>query len=274
MYKRQDEAFQKFEDQVDQQFQKTSNAIKDFVKENENLNFQLPEHLGDSVSSKAQEMLGKLDSNLQNVEELTQGYWKTVSKGSFWSSIADSISNQFSEALNLDKAGELSDAKTAASGDDSITDIKLKQLSLDSSQYLKFDKKKLSKDFVIGSRSNEIEGMLTADPDLKKLLNSLVPSELPEEEFWNIHFTLRQMILDMASKKRNLEEIKKEHEKEAQLGWDDEDEDEVDGGVHDGNVSSHKEMKKVENSSEAEEDTASISSSRKTTENEDDDDWE
>lgn len=218
-----DEAFQKFEDQVDEQLQKTSKAILGFVKEKDSLNFQIPENLGGTVTNKAQEMLGKLDDNLEKVEELTQGYWNTVSKKSFWSSMANTISTQFQEVLDFDaKEAEGSNKDTAFS---SITDTKLKQLAIDKSIYLKYDAASLPKDFVIKEHFEEIQELLNKDSDLKSLHEDVVPAPLDDATFWNIYFTKKAEILNLASKKRDLLSAKEDLGKEQAIGWDDEEED-------------------------------------------------
>lgn len=272
-----DETFQKFEEQVDQHLQKTSKAIMGFIQDKNGLNIQIPENLGDTVSSRAQEMLGKLDNNLEKVEELTQGYWNKMSNKSFWSSMANSISTQFQEALDLDGNAQ---KKESESSRESIAETKLRQLSIDKSIYLDFNTDLLKgvdgNDATpkLEEKSAEISDLLSKDKDLKSLHDDLVPSKITDDIFWTIYFVKKSEILNLASKKREIIDVKKEHDKEQQIGWDDEEEDSTEEII----PSSHSKVKS--SSVEKDSDKNTTSSNLSKTDNaeeeddDDDDDWE
>ncbi|CDO94651.1 unnamed protein product [Kluyveromyces dobzhanskii CBS 2104] len=268
-----DDAFHKFEDQVDEQIQKTSKAILNLVKEKDSLNFQIPDKLGGTVSTKAQEMLGKLDDSLEKVEELTHGYWKTVSNKSFWSSMANTISTQFQEVPDLHAKDSESPGKANTS--DSITENRLQQLSIDKTIYLQYDTATLPKNFVIKEHTDEIQQLLSKDSDLKNLRDSVVFADLTEEIFWNIFFTKRTEILNLANKKRELLSVKDDVGKEQAVGWDDEEEDSEEEII----PSTTPKSKKESNDSDTEVKAATKVGSHgekqeEQQEEDDDDDWE
>lgn len=222
-----DEAFQKFEEQVDQQYQKTATVIKEFIKDNEVLSkIKLPKDLEGKVANKAEEVLNKmrLDQNLSNVEEKAQEYWSTFSKGSFWSSMANSLSQQFAGNIDLkqdnpDTPGEKDSEKIAADQSN------MKNVSLDPAFYLNFDKAELDGQFILEPYVKEITDLLENNRPLADIHAELVPTNLSESDFWNIYFT-KSEVRSMKSKKLDLLKIKEDHENQKRIGWDDEEDEE------------------------------------------------
>lgn len=60
---------------------------------------------------------------------------------------------------------------------------------------------------------------------MKSLHEDVVPAPLDDATFWNIYFTKKAEILNLASKKRDLLSAKEDLGKEQAIGWDDEEED-------------------------------------------------
>lgn len=225
-----DEVFHKLEDQVDQQYQKTTDILKKLMDKDD---VQLKWPLDPEVSGKAQNVLHKLDSNLQNVEQLASGYWDKVAKKSFWSSMTDSLGSKLDQVVTLAsdsiKNPNTSEAKKevtpviAAAGN--RTEAELKKLSTSESLYLDNEEETVG-EFDVDAQTEEISKLLEQDKDLSQLMNRIVPEKIPYESFWKVYFFKKNKILDMESKRKEILKSKKvKLEEDEEFAWDDEDEE-------------------------------------------------
>ncbi|SCU83640.1 LAME_0C05952g1_1 [Lachancea meyersii CBS 8951] len=275
-----EEAFERFEGSIDKQYQKTAEAVKKLIKNDERtleLNIPLDPHL----SERAQEALDSLDHQLHNVENLAQNYWQKVASTSFWSNVSDSLglngqnetknSNQVNLQSPVSSQGK---AVTPVAGN--RTEAELRLLSSDQSIYLNSTMNAKGEGdgakaeaFDVDAHTTEIADLLKADSVLTQTMNALVPEHVSYGDFWDIYFTRRQKILDMENQRKDL--LKKEAKDSAPVDWDDEDEDEDDGTKDNGKDNKNDGEKKI-----SPDENVKKSSHQETIEgsDEDDDDWE
>ncbi|CDF90065.1 uncharacterized protein ZBAI_07033 [Zygosaccharomyces bailii ISA1307] len=271
-----EEAFNKLEDEVSKQYDKTAQALKKFVAESEDgVKLNLP--LDPETSLKAQRYLGQLDSNLQNVEKVAQGYWTKVSNPGFWSSMTNSLSSKLEQVVRVNDEELNQNASKAVVGGNR-TESELRALSTDKSIYLD-NKSAAPASFDVDDKTEEISKILEKDKDLANLMNEIVPQSIPYKDFWNTYFTLRQKIFEMENNRRKILEGKQDS-KDEEIAWDEE-EDETEGNEEEGNDKNREEPviikkedteqqeKKGDNGQEVAEQIT-----RENDEDEDDDDWE
>lgn len=82
-----------------------------------------------------------------------------------------------------------------------------------------------AKDFSVDAKTDQIAKDLDAYPELRAVMESLVPETVQYAEFWKRYYFLRAQ-LDSEEQKRK--EILKGALQEEEVGWDDDDEDEDD----------------------------------------------
>ena len=281
-----EEAFHKLEDEVSKRYDETAKALKGFVGEAENgVKLNLP--LDPAVSERTQQYLGQLDSNLQNVEKLAQGYWTKVSNPGFWSNVTNNLSNKFEQIVQFgEEAGEegsegmdnghgKENPKTVVGGN--RTETELKTLSTDESVYLN-NKLSLPKDFDADSKTQEISQILEKDMDLANLMNAIVPQKISYKDFWNIFFTQRQRILEMETTRRKILE-NKEISKEEEIAWDEEEDDndkqdEEPVIIKKEDTADNDNIKKEKQTSNEESKTGKVGANANENDDDDDDDWE
>lgn len=223
---RTEEAFHKLEDEVSKQYDKTAQALKNFVVEGEGgVKLNLP--LDSETSSKAQRYLKQLDSNLQGVEKVAQGYWTKVSHPGFWSSMSNTLSSKLEQVVQLDDNDLQQDNSKAIAGGNR-TEIELRTLSTDKSIYLN-NKSSAPATFDVDGKTEEISKILEKDKDLANLMNEVVPQSVAYKDFWCTYFTQRQRILDVENRRRKILEGEQAANNE-EVGWDEE-EDENEGNV-------------------------------------------
>lgn len=271
-----EEAFNKLEDEVSKQYDKTAQALKKFVAESEDgVKLNLP--LDPQTSLKAQHYLGQLDSNLQNVEKVAQGYWTKVSNPGFWSSMTNSLGSKLEQVVRVNDEDLKQNASKAVVGGNR-TESELRALSTDKSIYLD-NKNTAAASFDVDDKTEEISKILEKDKDLANLMNEIVPQSIPYKDFWNTYFTLRQKIFDMENNRRKILEGKQDS-KDVEIGWDEE-EDEIEGNEEEGNDKNPEEpvIIKKEDTEQQEKNgdndrEVAKQVTRENDEDEDDDDWE
>ncbi|CAI1819525.1 hypothetical protein SEUBUCD646_0B01980 [Saccharomyces eubayanus] len=216
------EAFQKLEEEVNKQYEKTTSAFKKLVVEKDDgIEINIP--ISDETTEAAQKYLKKLDDNIHNVENLAQSYWSKMKTTSFWSGFG-SI-NDTTDDASADNFEGLEEKGIAVGGN--RTEAELRTLSKDRSVYLN-NKMDLEKEpFDVDEKTDEICLILQGDKDIARLMNDIVPHKISYKNFWNIYFSEKNRILDKESKRK---EILLKKEKEAEVAWDDEDE-EIEAGA-------------------------------------------
>lgn len=216
-----EQVFNKFEDEVSKQYERTASALKHLVQEDEDgVKLNLP--LNSEVSETAKRYLNQLDSNLQGVEELALNYWTKASDAGFWSSVTSKLGNSLDKIVKLDasQAEEGSGQLTSGAAGGNRTEAELKALSTNRALYL--DRKGTSQGkFDADSKTEEIAKILETDKDMANLMNEIVPESISYNEFWSIFFGERQKILDREGFRREL--LTEKNVKEEEVGWDDED---------------------------------------------------
>lgn len=265
-------AFHKLEDEVSKRYDETAKAFRGFVNEaEEGVKLNLP--LDPAVSERTQHYLGQLDSNLQNVEKVAQGYWNKVSAGGFWSNMTSNLGNKFEQIIQFtdddkEKGDSKENSKTIVGGN--RTETELKTLSTDESVYLNSNIS-LPKDFDADSKTEEISQILEKDTDLANLMNSIVPQKISYKEFWYIYFTQRQRILEMETTRRKILENKGTN-KEEEIAWDEE-EDDNDKQDEEPVIVKKEDTTDSETTNKGKQ-TTNANSKENEDEDEDDDDWE
>lgn len=216
-----EEVFHKFEDEVTRQYQRTTDALKHIVKEDEQgVKLNLP--LDSEVSETAQRYLKQLDSNLHNVENLALNYWSQVSDAGFWPSMTSKLGSKLEQIVKIDEPTSKSEQSLQSAAGGNRTEAELKALSTDKAIYLNYESKS-SEDFDADAKTDEIARILEQDKNMANLMNNIVPAEITYKEFWRIYFDQRQKILDMENKRKRLLAGQKTEEEE--VGWDDEEAD-------------------------------------------------
>lgn len=225
-----EEAFSKLEDEVNQGYEKTTQALKSIVRESDGgVKLNIP--LDPEVSEKAQQYLQQLDANLHNVETIAQNYWTQVSKPGFWSSMTEKLGDRLDKVVKIGNSKLAEEAEETSKGAHNVvggnrTEAELKSLSNDKNVYLNFDAE-LDQNFDVDAKTDEIARIIEKDKDLANLMNAVVPQDIPYKDFWTIFFVERQRILDMEDKRRKLLESSSSL-KEEEISWDDVEEDEED----------------------------------------------
>lgn len=226
-----EQVFTKLENEVTRGYEKTTEVINKYIHEDEEgIHLELP--IDPAVAEKAQQYLKTLDNNLQNVEAVAQNYWTKVSNPGFWASISTSLGLQLDKVvqlgtegvnnLNVEETLEVVDTPINVAGN--RTDAELRELATKKDIYID-NKLPLDPEFDADAKTDEISKILEADTNLSKLMNEIVPQNIPYKEFWNIYFINKNKILEMEEKRKKILEDK-ESEKEIS-GWDDEDEDDI-----------------------------------------------
>lgn len=216
-----EEVFNKLEDEVTKQYERTASALKKIVKEDED-GVKLNLNLNPEVSETAQRYLHQLDNNLQGVEKLALNYWTKVSEPGFWPSVTSKLGNSLDKLVNTDGAqtGKRPEQATSGAAGGNRTEAELKALSTNRALYLN-RKEESGKQFDADSKTEEIAKILEKDKDMASLMNELVPESVTYNEFWRIYFEEKQQILDREDKRRKILTEKKAEEEE-EVGWDDE----------------------------------------------------
>ncbi|CAI4056528.1 hypothetical protein SUVZ_02G1970 [Saccharomyces uvarum] len=211
------EAFQKLEEEVNKQYEKTTSAFKKLVVEKDDgIEINIP--ISDETTEAAQKYLKKLDDNIHNVENLAQSYWSKMKTKSFWSGFGST--NNRANNDSADNVEGLEEKEIAVGGN--RTEAELRTLSREKSVYLD-SKLDLEKElFDVDEKTDEICLILQGDKDIARLMNDIVPHQISYKNFWNMYFSEKNRILDKESKRK---EILFKKEKEAEIGWDDEDEE-------------------------------------------------
>lgn len=278
-----EEAFNKLEDELSKQYEKTTSALKNLVEESEDgVKINLP--LNSEVSETAQRYLQHFDSNLQSVETLAQNYWTKVANPGFWSTMTGTLGKKLEEVVQISGSPEmkLEDSNKAAQAAvaGNRTDAELRELSINKGIYLEHTMN-LDASFDVDAKTDEIARLLEQDKDLAKLMNGIVPQVITYKDFWNVYFLQKERILDMENKrKRILENNVAEGEEE--VGWDDDvEEGEVD---EDESVIVINEDSTIENRDNLNSKTEEVAAKMETTgendgneddvDDDDDDDWE
>lgn len=221
-----EKAFHELEGTIDQQYQRTANVLKKLVSDERGIELDIP--LESKISERAQVALDSLDSQIQNVEHLAQGYWKKVSTPSFWSSVTDSLGTKFEEVVKLgtvqptSTTPEASNVKGATPVAGNRTEAELRRLSSDEDVYLNC-KDTLPTNFNVDDHTSEIAALLEANKGLEHLMNSIVPEKVNYHKFWNIYFFKKDEIIEMERKRKKLLERKIQENKE--VDWDDDEDD-------------------------------------------------
>lgn len=264
--------FDELEDKVTQQYEKTSNVLKKIVKERDD-GIELNLGLDPETSAKAQEYIQKLDENLQSVEKLAQSYWSkmsvSVSKsvteslstgkaaiekvqkennaGSFWSSWKPMLSGVIGSE---DEPSTQKDLSVGAMGGNR-TELELRMLETDKSIYTN-NKLPLDKEFDADSKTVEIANLIRTNKDLEKMMNELVPKEVPYADFWNIYFTHQKRILEMEERRKRIleEKLKNDDNADEEVAWDDDEDEGITAPAADAEHQSIKEKKISETKSE------------------------
>ncbi|QLL32699.1 hypothetical protein HG536_0D02210 [Torulaspora globosa] len=216
-----EQVFNKFEDEVSKQYERTASALKKIIKEDED-GVKLNLVLNPEVSETAQRYLRQLDDNLQGVEKAALNYWSKVSDASFWPSVAGKLGNSLDKLVKLDETqrGEKSGQTASGAAGGNRTEAELKALSTNKALYL--DREPASgKDFDADAKTEEIARILETDKDMANLMNEIVPESISYNEFWRIFFRERQKILDREGKRREI--LMEKRAQEEEIGWDDED---------------------------------------------------
>ncbi|SCV03978.1 LAMI_0H12464g1_1 [Lachancea mirantina] len=212
-----DEAFRLLESEIDAGYNRTTTVLRKFMDDSKDIELKLP--IDEELSNKTQEVLGKLDTKLQGVENMAQSYWKRVSSGPFWSSLTqqadklNDISAKDSEGGNV----TLKSATLAANR----TEAELKSLSVDASIYLEGNVK-VPESWNPDEKTSEIAALLEKEDELRALMNRIVPEKISYRDFWGIYMLRRNQILNTERKRK---EILNHSTSEVQeVDWDDEDE--------------------------------------------------
>lgn len=237
------EAFNKFEDDIGDVYEKTAGKLKTLIRDNpsDELRLQIP-MMDEATAAKAQEYLKTLDSNLANVENVATSYWNKVSTSSFWSNVTQNLSSTLDTAINLvADDGESSNGNTKNKPviGGSRTETELRKLSNDKAIYLEYKDTDL-KTIDINGKTDEISALLKNDNDLETLMNNIVPEHIAYDKFWSIYFTEKDKVLAeedkrskiLASSKMTDKDSSKEDDEE-EVGWgdDDDEDDEVGSSV-------------------------------------------
>ncbi|SCU81533.1 LAFA_0C05600g1_1 [Lachancea sp. 'fantastica'] len=268
-----EEAFEKFEGSIDRQYQKTADAVKKFIQNEERaleLNIPLDAH----ISERAQDALDSLDHQIHNVENMAHNYWQKVSNPSFWSNVSGTLGLRGGNDVEADKAkkGDLPVSSRGKASTPPVagnrTEAELKLLSSDKNIYLNYSGEKSEDDktggFDVDKHTSEISDLLKVDETLSQTMNSLVPEHVTYARFWEVYFVQKQKILDMENQRKSL--LQKESTNEgAPVSWDDEDEDDKPDLTKDAASEGVKEAK-----------TDKVSGSQQPLDgsDEDDDDWQ
>ncbi|AET40568.1 Dos2p Ecym_6185 [Eremothecium cymbalariae DBVPG len=236
-----EEAFEKFEQHVDKQYQRTTDAIKKFLGDDEYIEMNLP--LNPKLTEKAQDLLKKLDTNLQTVEHAAQCYWGQISQKSFWSTMTDSLTSGLSNVANImddniinpqhnnSSLSKNDDIAAAAAAAGNRTESQLKQLSSDKNIYLD-NQDKLPSDFSVGKHTDEISTILKNDLELSTLMSTIVPEKITYRDFWATYFTKRDNVLEMEkNRKELLENLDSDDRMKPEVAWDDEDGDDEEEAI-------------------------------------------
>lgn len=215
-----EQVFNKLEDEVSKQYERTASALKKIVTDDED-GFKLNLASNPEVSETAQRYLRQLDDNLHSVEKVALNYWSKVSDAGFWPSVAGKLGTSLDKLVKLDEpqAGEKS-GQTASAAGGNRTEAELKALSTNRALYLDLEAAS-DQDFDADAKTEEIARILETDRDMAKLMNEIVPESISYNEFWRVYFSERQKILDREGKRREILTEKKAQEEE--IGWDDED---------------------------------------------------
>ncbi|CUS21220.1 LAQU0S02e08768g1_1 [Lachancea quebecensis] len=222
-----EKAFQELEGTIDEQYQRTARALKKFVNDERDVELNIP--LDSRISEKAQGALDSLDTQLQTVEHLAQGYWKKVSTKSFWSSVTNTLGSKLDEVVKINEPqsatnrSQTPEAKAATPVAGNRTEAELRMLSSNDKVYLE-NEDELPDDFKVDEYTADISQLLTENKSLELLMNALVPEKLSYQDFWNIYFLKKDKILEMERKRKELLK-KKEEEEDKEVDWDDEEEE-------------------------------------------------
>jgi hypothetical protein len=135
-----------------------------------------------------------------------------------------------------------------------------------------------SKTFDVETCTDEIASKLEEHPELRKLMDSLVPEKVSYTDFWTKYFYMRCQIHEQEQKRKDL--LSKVADNEDQVGWDDEDEDDDEAKRGSGDAT-HSSSKESRNSSDNSYDIISKTSSTvdlpskvDSKDESEDDDWE
>lgn len=219
--KKTEEAFNKLENRIDVQYERTTKAIKKFVGEDGEIELKLP--LNSELSDKAQDALKTLDSHLQSVETIAQGYWSKVSGKSFWSSMADSLGSKFDDVVTFKNEKSQESQSTAyRNAAATRTEAELRQLSSDPEFYLNY-KDDFPKTFAADNYTSDITELLAHDEHLRKLMNDIVPEKISYQDFWAIYFSSKEKILAKENIRKEI--LEKTLKTDEEIGWDDDEED-------------------------------------------------
>ncbi|QLQ79574.1 hypothetical protein HG537_0C02210 [Torulaspora globosa] len=216
-----EQVFNKLEDEVSKQYERTASAFKRMVGEDTD-GVKMNLGLNPEVSQTAQRYLRQLDDNLQGVEKVALNYWNKVSDAGFWPSVTGKLGSSLDKIVKLDEpqADEKLGSKGSGAAGGNRTEAELKALSTNRALYL--DRKTVpGQDFDADAKTEEIAKILETDKDMANLMNEIVPESISYNEFWRIYFDERQKILDNEGKRREILSEKKAQEEE--IGWDDED---------------------------------------------------
>ncbi|EDO18434.1 hypothetical protein Kpol_1032p27 [Vanderwaltozyma polyspora DSM 70294] len=226
-----EQMFNKLEQEVNKQYEKTTETLQKYIQEDEEgIHINIP--IEGAVAEKAQEYLQSLDANLQNVETAAQGYWNKVSNTGFWSSVSDTLSSKLdqvvqlgTEAVNSGLSPEetIKDSGTPVAVAGNRTEAELRELVTNEKIYTE-NKLSLDENFDVDSKTDEISKILEGNVELSNLMNTLVPQSVPYKDFWNIYFAQKTKILEMEDKRKKILESKST-EKEMS-GWDDDEDEE------------------------------------------------
>lgn len=277
-----EEAFNKLEDELSKQYEKTTSALKNLVEESEEgVKINLP--LNSEVSETAQRYLQHFDSNLQSVETLAQNYWTKVANPGFWSTMTGTLGKKLEGVVQVSGSPEmkLEDSNKAAQAAvaGNRTDAELRELSINKGIYLEHTIN-LDASFDVDAKTDEIARLLEQDKDLAKLMNEIVPQVITYKDFWNVYFLQKEKILDMEDKRKRILE-NNVAEREEEVDWDDDvEEGEVD---EDESVIVINEDSTIENQDNLNSKTEEVAAKIETTgendgneddDDDDDDDWE
>ncbi|AAS53379.1 AFR008Cp [Eremothecium gossypii ATCC 10895] len=222
---RTEQVFHTLERQVEKQYQRTADAIKNLMNDDEYVELQLP--LDANLTEKAQSVLNSLDKNLHTVEETAQSYWNQVSQKSFWSSMTGTISGKLNNVVRFVEGGSddvSTTNKSTARDAGSRTAAQLWQLATDQNLYLAY--KDPVPEINIEERTEEIADLLKQDEALRKLMNTIVPTRIKYATFWAIYFSKRDKLLSIEENRRSvLEGYDMKSNLKEELTWDDDDED-------------------------------------------------
>lgn len=266
------EAFNKFEDEVGNVYEKTTSKLKDIMSnDSSDINIQIP-LMDDETAAKAQKYIKTLDSNLASIENVATSYWNKVSSSGFWSNVTQNLSSQVDDIVKIVTENSPEDDGPLKHDDDddsktiggNKTKRGLRKLSTDKTIYLEYKKDSSYKEIMIKDKASEISSLLKDDKELDSLMKNIVPELISYNEFWSIYFNEKTKVPTMENEK--IIAAKDSDEKETKdnetIDWGNDDEEEEDSSVVI--------VKKEDISSESIE----KASHNETADDSDEDDWE